>query len=71
MRWDWVFPFLLAAVFLTRSIAPMGRMRRHRGLIEKAMGTLPILVGLALIPGAFSGFSYWLLETFPALSQLG
>lgn len=64
-------PFLLAAIFITRSIAVMGRMKRHMGLIEKVMGALLILVGLALMTGAFSRFSYWLLETFPALSQLG
>lgn len=64
-------PFLLAAIFVTRSITLMGRMKRHMGLIEKAMGVLLILVGLALITGAFSSFSYWLLETFPSLAYLG
>jgi cytochrome c-type biogenesis protein len=64
-------PFLLAAIFITRSVAVMGRMKRHMGLIEKAMGALLILVGVALITGAFSRFSYWLLETFPALATLG
>lgn len=64
-------PFLLAAVFITRSVALMGRMKRHMGVIEKAMGALLILVGLALMTGAFSRASYWLLETFPALQQLG
>lgn len=64
-------PFLLAAVFVTRSIALMSRMKRHMGLIEKAMGLLLVLVGFALITGAFSGFSYWLLETFPSLAYLG
>jgi cytochrome c-type biogenesis protein len=28
-------------------------------------------VGVALITGAFSTFSFWLLETFPALGLLG
>ena len=64
-------PFLLAAIFVTRSITLMGRMKRHMRLIEKAMGVLLILVGLALITGAFSSFSYWLLETFPSLAYLG
>lgn len=64
-------PFLLAAVFVTRSMALMGRMKRHMGLIEKAMGVLLILVGGALLTGAFSRLAYWLLETFPALGQLG
>jgi cytochrome c-type biogenesis protein len=32
---------------------------------------LLILVGLALLTGAFSAFSFWLLENFPALGSLG
>ena len=29
------------------------------------------VVGLALLTGAFTTFSFWLLETFPALGSLG
>ena len=64
-------PFLLAALFLQRATGVMNRLKRHMGMIEKAMGALLILVGLALLTGAFSAFSYWLLETFPALARLG
>ncbi len=64
-------PFLLAAMFLTRSMAIMNRMKRHMGLIEKIMGTLLVGVGIMLVTGLFSTFSWWLLETFPALATLG
>ena len=64
-------PFLLAAMFLTRSMVVMNRLKRHMGLIEKVMGGLLLLVGLALVTGAFSMFSWWLLETFPSLATLG
>ena len=64
-------PFILAAMFLTRSMALMNRMKRHMKVIEKAMGVLLLVVGIALLTGAFSTFSWWLLETFPALSLLG
>ena len=64
-------PFLLAAMFLQRATGVMNRLKRHMVLIEKAMGALLILVGLALVTGAFSAVSYWLLETFPALARLG
>ncbi|MEE9388878.1 MAG: cytochrome c biogenesis protein CcdA [Paracoccaceae bacterium] len=64
-------PFLLAAVFIQRSMGLMNRLKPHMGKIEKAMGVLLILVGLALLTGAFSAFSFWLLETFPALAILG
>lgn len=64
-------PFLLAAIFVQRSMALMQRLRPHMGLIEKIMGLMLLAVGIALVTGAFSAFSWWLLETFPALSRLG
>ncbi|MHA6345842.1 cytochrome c biogenesis CcdA family protein [Roseivivax sp. CAU 1761] len=64
-------PFLLAALFLTRAMKLMNRLKRHMKLIERSMGVLLVGVGLALVTGAFSAFSFWLLETFPALSLLG
>ncbi|RAP42621.1 cytochrome C biogenesis protein [Rhodovulum viride] len=64
-------PFLLAALFIQRAMGVMNRLKRHMALIERAMGVLLIAVGLALLTGAFSAFSYWLLETFPSLARLG
>ncbi|MEM9551582.1 MAG: cytochrome c biogenesis protein CcdA [Pseudomonadota bacterium] len=64
-------PFLLAALFLSRSMALMNRMKKHMVLIERVMGGLLILVGVALVTGAFTAFSWWLLEAFPALATLG
>lgn len=64
-------PFLLAAMFIQRSMGIMTRLKRHMGAIEKGMGALLLLVGFALLTGAFSAFSYWLLETFPGLALLG
>lgn len=64
-------PFFLAAVFITRAIGLMNRLKRHMALIEKIMGILLLVVGLALVTGAFSTFSWWLLETFPAMAELG
>ncbi|MDD7972104.1 cytochrome c biogenesis CcdA family protein [Roseinatronobacter alkalisoli] len=64
-------PFLLAAMFVQRSMALMSRLKRHMAMIEKVMGLLLLIVGIALVTGAFSAFSWWLLETFPAMSRLG
>jgi len=64
-------PFLLAAIFIDRATGLMNRLKRHMGLIERAMGALLLLVGIALITGAFTRFSFWLLETFPGLATLG
>jgi cytochrome c-type biogenesis protein len=41
------------------------------GAVERAMGVLLVGVGLMMLTGAFSGLSYWLLETFPALALIG
>jgi cytochrome c-type biogenesis protein len=64
-------PFLLAALFIERAMGVMTRLKRHMKMIERAMGVLLIVVGVALLTGAFSAFSFWLLETFPSLAVLG
>lgn len=64
-------PFLLAAMFITRAMGFMNRIKRHMKLIERIMGGLLVLVGLAMVTGAFTALAFWLLETFPALGLLG
>jgi cytochrome c-type biogenesis protein len=64
-------PFLLAAIFISRSMTLMNRIKPWLGVIEKAMGVLLVIVGIALITGAMASFSFWLLETFPILENLG
>jgi cytochrome c-type biogenesis protein len=64
-------PFLLAAMFITRTMGVMNRLKRHMALIERTMGGLLVAVGLAMVTGAFTTFSWWLLERFPALATLG
>ncbi|PTX01931.1 cytochrome c biogenesis CcdA family protein [Pararhodobacter aggregans] len=64
-------PFLLAAIFITRSMRLMNRLKPWMGWIEKAMGVLLVVVGVALITGWMADFSFWLLEVFPALGRIG
>jgi cytochrome c-type biogenesis protein len=64
-------PFLLVAAFLPRLTGVMGWMKRHMERIERFMGLLLWTIGLLMITGGFSAFSYWLLETFPALAVIG
>lgn len=64
-------PFLLTAIFLRRALSVMGGLKRHMGAIERAMGVLLLGVGVLMLTGAFSDLSFWLLETFPALGQIG
>ena len=64
-------PFLLAAVFINRAIGLMNRIKPYLKTIERIMGGLLVIVGVMLLTGAFSAFSFWLLEAFPALATLG
>jgi cytochrome c-type biogenesis protein len=64
-------PFLLVAIFFPRLTGVMGWMKRHMEQIERVMGLLLWTIGLLMLTGGFSSFSYWLLETFPALAMLG
>jgi len=64
-------PFLLVAAFFPRLQGLMGWMKRHMKAIERAMGALLVLIGILMLTGGFSAMSYWLLETFPGLAELG
>ncbi|WP_050662407.1 cytochrome c biogenesis CcdA family protein [Roseovarius tolerans] len=64
-------PFILVAAFLPRLQGLMGWMKRHMEQIERVMGLLLWTIGLLMLTGGFSAFSFWLLETFPALAVLG
>jgi cytochrome c-type biogenesis protein len=64
-------PFLMVAAFLPRLQGLMGWMKRHMQQIERVMGLLLWTIGLLMLTGGFSDFSFWLLETFPALAVLG
>ncbi|MGB0660269.1 MAG: cytochrome c biogenesis CcdA family protein [Mangrovicoccus sp.] len=64
-------PFLGVALYMDRAGGLMAWFKRHMKVIERAMGVLLLLVGLALITGDFTAISWWLLEKFPFLAQLG
>lgn len=64
-------PFLLVAAFFPRLKGPMAWMKRHMSQIERTSGLLLWTVGLMMLTGQFTAFSWWLLERFPALATLG
>ena len=64
-------PFLLVAAFFPRLTGVMALMRRHLGRIERISGLLLWTVGLMMLTGQFTAFSWWLLERFPALAVIG
>ena len=64
-------PFLLVAAFLPSLTGVLGFFRRHMDAIERIMGLLLWTIGLMMLTGGFSQFSYWLLETFPGMALIG
>jgi cytochrome c-type biogenesis protein len=64
-------PFLLVAAFFPRLKGLMAWMKRHMDRIERISGLLLWTVGLMMLTGQFTAFSWWLLERFPALATLG
>lgn len=64
-------PFLVAAAFSQPFIALMRRFRAHMGLVEKITGALLVITGIAFLTGGIESLSFWLLETFPSLTELG
>jgi cytochrome c-type biogenesis protein len=64
-------PFLLAAVAIEPFAALLVRFRRHLVHVERAMGGLLVLTGIAFLTGFVTTASFWLLETFPVLGKIG
>jgi cytochrome c-type biogenesis protein len=64
-------PFIAAAVAIEPFAAFLARFRAHLGLVEKAMGGLLVLTGIAFLTGAVTQASFWLLDTFPMLGKIG
>jgi len=64
-------PFIVAAMFVGPFMAFLGRFRRHLGTVEKVLGGLLVVTGILFLTGGMQRFSFFLLETFPALGRLG
>src|SRR5215472_3312364 len=64
-------PFLVAAFAVEPFAAFLARFRAHLAAVERVMGGLLVLTGIAFLTGFISQASYWLLEVFPALGKIG
>jgi cytochrome c-type biogenesis protein len=64
-------PFLAAAVFtewLLGRLRALGRLGRS---LQIGAGAVMVGMGAAMLTGELTAFSYWLIETFPALARIG
>lgn len=64
-------PFLLAAAFMGTFLERIRGIRRFGRPFQVGAGIVMVIMGLVIMTGYMSAFSYWLLETFPALARIG
>ena len=64
-------PFLIAAFAVEPFAAFLARFRAHLATVEKVMGGLLVLTGIAFLFGWITTASFWLLEMFPVLGSIG
>jgi cytochrome c-type biogenesis protein len=64
-------PFMIAAAFVGPFAKFLSRFRRHLANVERVMGGLLVLTGIAFLTGFVSQASFWLLDAFPALGTIG
>ncbi len=64
-------PFIAAAMGVDGFLLFSKNIRRHLTTIERVMGGLLVVTGIAFLSGAMQTLSYWLIEAFPTLAQLG
>jgi cytochrome c-type biogenesis protein len=64
-------PFLVAAFMVEQFSSAFSRMKAHLATVERVMGALMILTGIAFLTGGITSVSIWLLETFPVLQRFG
>ena len=64
-------PFLLSALFTDGLARRLKRMRRTGQVLQAGAGGVLVVMGIAMITGRLSAFSFWLLERFPVLTTIG
>src|SRR5262249_9746373 len=64
-------PFVVAAIAIEPFAKFMAGFRAYLSRMEKVMGGLLVLTGIAFLTGTITQASFWLLEMFPALGTIG
>ena len=64
-------PFLGAALLTERILRRAARLGRLAYWLQRIAGGAMVVMDLAIMTGQLTAFSYWLLETFPALGKIG
>ena len=64
-------PFVVAALAVGPFAAFLARFRAHLRHMERVMGGLLVLTGIAFLAGLFTQLNSWLIEAFPILQNIG
>ena len=64
-------PFLLAAFAIEPFMGFLQKFKKNFVYVEKTVGALLVLTGIAFLTGWLTSLSFWLIEMFPALARLG
>jgi cytochrome c-type biogenesis protein len=64
-------PFLAAAVFTESLMLRLRGLGRLGRTLQLGAGAIVAGMGIAILTGELTSFSYWLLDTFPILARLG
>lgn len=64
-------PFIGAALAIEPFVDFLAGFKRHFGKVEKIVGVLLVLTGVAFLTGGVQDMSFWLLQTFPGLANFG
>jgi len=64
-------PFLAAAVFTDSLMLRLRGLRRLGQNLQLGTGAIVAGMGVAILTGQLTSFSYWLLDNFPILARIG
>ena len=64
-------PLLAAAVFSDSLMLRLRGLRRLSRNLQLGAGAVVAGMGIAILTGELTSFSYWLLDTFPILARIG
>ena len=64
-------PFLAAALAIEPFMGFLARFKKNFFIVEKVVGVLLVLTGIAFLTGAMQDVSFWLLDAFPGLAKFG
>ena len=64
-------PFLVSALFMRELLGRLRKLGRVGQKLQAAAGIIMVVMGIAMMTGQLTAFSFWLLRTFPALGTIG